>query len=306
MSIAPIEDRRLAGIALMVAACLFFTGIDSCAKWLVLDGMPPLVVVFARYAVHMLLAFALFLPSRRLMLFSTGRPWLEAARGFSLLGSTVCNFIAVQFLPLTLTAAIFFTVPLWICLLSIPFLGEHVGMRRWTAIVTGLGGALIATRPWSADFHWVVFLSIGSAIFTACYAILTRQLAGVDSTATQQIYAAVLATLGVAPMALIDWHWPVAGIDWFAFGVIGFFGWSGHQLLTVAHRYAPATTLAPFLYVQMLFMIASSWLIFSTPPDVWVLVGAAIVLVSGFYVWLRERKLAGTGRTQLSGGELVG
>src|SRR5262249_56433688 len=96
-----------------------------------------------------------------------------------------------------------------------------------------------------------------------------------------------------------------AAIDWFAFAIIGFFGWSGHQLLTVAHRYAPATTLAPFMYVQMIFMIASSWLIFGTPPSVWVLTGAAIVLASGFYVWLRERKLSGMGRSRLTGGEIA-
>jgi drug/metabolite transporter (DMT)-like permease len=305
VSIAPIEDRRLTGIAMIMAACAFFTGIDSCAKWLVLSGMPPMVAVFVRYAVHMALACALFLPSQRLTLFSTDRPWLEAVRGFSLLASTVCNFIAVQYLPLTLTSAIYFTVPLWTCLLSIPLLGEQVGIRRWAAIIVGLGGALIATRPWSADFHWSVALSVTSAVSTGCYVIITRQLAGVDSTATQQIYAAALSTLGVAPLALIDWQWPSAPVDWFAFAIIGFFGWCGHQLLTIAHRYAPATTLAPFMYVQMIFMIASSWLIFGTPPSIWVLIGAAIVLLSGFYVWLRERKLARIGRSRLTGGEMA-
>ncbi len=305
MNIAPIEDRRLTGIAFIVIACLLFTGIDSCAKWLVLSGMPPMAVVFVRYAVHMTLVGALFLPPRGLGLFSTGKLWLELARGLCLLASTVCNFIAVQYLPLTLTAAIFFTVPLWICALSIPLLGERVGVRRWAAIVIGLCGALIATRPWSADFHWAVLLSVSTAIFTSLYAIITRQLAGVDSTATQQFYAAALATLGVAPAALLDWQWPSAGIGWLAFGLIGVFGWSGHQFLTVAHRYAPATTLAPFLYVQMVFMTASSWLIFKTSPDLWVLAGAAIVLGSGFYVWLRERSLARVGRTRLTGAEAV-
>lgn len=306
MSIAPIEDRRLTGIAMMLLASLLFTGIDTCAKWLVLAGLPPMAVVFARYAVHMLLVSALFLPTQQLKLFATGKPWLEAARGLSLLAATICNFTAVQYLPLTLTAAIFFTVPLWICVLSIPLLGERVGVRRWAAILIGLGGGLIATQPWGADFHWAVMLSIAAAVFTAFYAILTRQLAGIDSTATQQFYAAALATIGVAPLALLDWQWPVAGIDWLVFVLIGLFGWSGHQLMTIAHRYAPATTLAPFLYIHMVYMTASSWIIFDEPPGFWVLTGAAIVLSSGLYVWLRERHLARAGRTKLSGGETVG
>ncbi len=151
-----------------------------------------------------------------------------------------------------------------------------------------------------------MLFSVGAAVTTAFYAILTRQLAGVDSTATQQFYAATLATIGIAPMALGGWTWPVAGLDWVAFGLIGVFGWAGHQFLTIAHRYAPATTLAPFLYVQMIYMTASSWIVFHTPPDHWVLTGAAIVLSSGLYVWLRERHLAKVGRTVLSGGETVG
>jgi drug/metabolite transporter (DMT)-like permease len=303
VSVAPIEDRRLTGIGLILIATLFFTGIDSCAKWLVLAGMPAMVVVFVRYAVHMLLVAALFLPIQRSKLFVTGRPWLEAVRGAALLGSTIFNFIAVFYLPLTLTAAIFFTVPLWICVLSIPLLGERVGVRRWAAIAVGLSGALIATRPWSADFHWAVFLSVGTAVCAAIYSILTRKLAGIDSTATQQFYAASLATIGIAPFALLNWDWPVAEVDWIVFGLIGLFGWAGHQCLTIAHRYAPATVLAPFLYAQMLYMTVSSWVIFHNPPNLWVLTGAVIVLSSGLYVWLREKQLSRAGKSKLTGGE---
>jgi drug/metabolite transporter (DMT)-like permease len=71
------------------------------------------------------------------------------------------------------------------------------------------------------------------------------------------------------------------------------FGWSSHQLLIIAHRFAPASTLAPFAYVQILYMGISSWIIFGQPPDIWVLVGAGIVVASGLYIWLRERRLAG-------------
>lgn len=292
MSVAAIEDRRLAGIGLMLAATLMFTGIDTCAKWLVEAGMPPMAVVFIRYFVHMLLAAALFFPSMGRKLFSTERPWLEFARGLSLLVGTILNFTAIKYLPLTLTAAIFFTVPLWVCALSIPLLGERVGWRRWAAILVGFCGALITTQIWSVNFHWAAFLSIGTALCASLYAILTRKLAGVDSTATQQFYAAAICSVGIAPMAFLEWQWPVTQIDWTVFALIGMFGWAGHHLLTVAHRYAPASTLAPFMYVQMFFMTASSWIIFHAPPDMWVIAGATLVLASGLYIWLREKELS--------------
>jgi drug/metabolite transporter (DMT)-like permease len=306
VSPAPIEDRRLTGILCVLVALVLFTGIDSCAKWLVLSGMPPMVVVFTRYAVHALLVAAMFLPLRRGSLLTTQRPGLEIVRALALLTSTVCNFIAVQYLPLTLTAAIFFTAPLWICVLSIPLLGEKVGIRRWAAIVVGLTGGFIATRPWSADFHWAVFVSLGTPIASAFYNILTRQLAGVDSTSTQQFYAGWIATLAIAPVAAIDWQWPTGTLNWVLFALIGAFGWAGHQFLTVAHRFAPASALAPFLYLQMVFLTAASWIIFHQPPDRWTLAGASIVLASGLYVWLRERHLARVGKTRLSGGEATG
>jgi drug/metabolite transporter (DMT)-like permease len=296
VSPAPIEDRRLTGIALIILACLFFTGIDSCAKWLVLSGLPPMWVVFVRYSVHMLVIAVLFLPSQRLTLFATDRPWLEAARGTVLLASSMFNFTAVQYLPLTLTGAIFFTIPLWTCALSIPLLGEKVGIRRWAAIAVGFSGVIIATRPWSADAHWAVLLSMSAAVCAALYAIFTRMLAGVDSTATQQFYSATLSSVGIAPVALTEWHWPAAHVDWLAFALIGLLGAFGHQLLTVAHRFAPATTLAPFMYVQIVFMTTSSWLIFNTPPHPLVLVGGSVVLASGLYIWMRERDLVRAGR----------
>ncbi len=290
MSVAPIEDRRVAAIALMIAATVINTGIDTCAKWLANAGLPATEVVFIRYAAHMALALALFWPTLGVRLFRTRALPTQLARGAALLVATILNFVAVKYLPLTVTASILFTMPLWICLLSIPMLGERVGPRRWIAVLTGFGGVLIITRPWSEQAHWAMLLSLGMAIGAALYSILSRRLAGVDSTATQQFYAAAVATLGVAPVAFLDWRWPTAELDWVAFGMIGVFGWGGHQLMTLAHRLAPASALAPFGYAQILFMTVSSWAIFHTPPDRWTVVGAAVVIGSGLYIGLRERR----------------
>ncbi|MEM9147116.1 MAG: DMT family transporter [Pseudomonadota bacterium] len=292
MTPAPLEDRRLAGIALTLLAVLLFTGIDSCAKWLIQAGLPPKQVVFVRFAAHVAIVLCVFWPREGRGLFRTENHGVLVLRGMCLLAGTVLNFLALEHLPLMLTSAIFFTMPLWICALSVPLLGEQVGPRRWAAVLVGFSGILIATQPWSGTMHWAVVYSVGAAVAAALYGILTRRLAGTDGASTLQAYAAGIAMLGVAPMAFADWTWPSLPVDWLAFALIGVFGWAGHQVLTVAHRFAPASVLAPFVYTQMVYMTLAGWVIFGSAPDLAVLAGAAVVLASGLYIWLRERQLA--------------
>lgn len=290
--VRPIEDRRLLGIGLVLVGYFCFTIIDSCAKWLSLAGLPTTEVVFVRYAGQLILVSALFLPTRGAALLVTRAPWLEVLRGLCLLGSTIANFFALKFLPLTVTGSIAFTMPLILCALSIPLLGEHVGWRRWLAILVGFVGVLIIVRPGTGAFHPAVFLSLLGAMFSALYMLLTRKLAGVDSVTTQQFYAGLVATICIAGFAVGGWTWPMDVAAWIAFGLIGVAALVGHQFLTTAHRYAPASVLAPFGYFQIIFMTASSWFIFNQPPDVWIFIGAPIVIASGLYIWLRERQLA--------------
>jgi drug/metabolite transporter (DMT)-like permease len=290
--IAPIEERRLFGIGLVLAAYFLFVCLDGSAKWLGLVGIPALQVMFVRYAVHLGLAAAINLPSKGLGLLRTNSPGLELLRAGALVGSTLCNFTAVRYLPLTVTGAITFTVPLIVTALSVFILRETVGWRRWTAIAVGLFGVLIIVRPGTEVFHPATLLSLGGAVSYACYAMLTRRLAGVDSAGTQQFYGAALPTIVLAPFAIATWMWPTNALDWTVLALIGVIGFSGHQFITVAHRFAPASALAPFAYVQILFFTTISWLVFNQPPDIWLFIGAPIVMGSGLYIWLRERALA--------------
>jgi drug/metabolite transporter (DMT)-like permease len=296
MTSTPGEDRRLFAILLMLLAFLVFTGIDTSAKWLVQAGIPATEVVFIRFATHLLIATALILPREGARLFHTRAPGQELLRGLFLVGSTFFNFFALKYLDLTVTMSIFFAAPLVVCALSIPLLGEKVGIRRWSAIAVGFLGVLIVTRPWGASFHWAMLLSMCALCCASMYFVMTRKLAGVDRSGTMQFFASLVAVVVALPVVLLDWAWPAASIDWAAFVAIGIFGWAGHQLATVAHRLAPASALAPFVYVQIVYMTASSWLIFHAEPDIWVLAGAGVVMGAGLYVWLRERHLARAGR----------
>jgi drug/metabolite transporter (DMT)-like permease len=151
---------------------------------------------------------------------------------------------------------------------------------------------LIIVQPGTEAFHPAVLLSLGCAVFTAIYMLLTRKLAGVDSTKTQQFYASGVATVCIAPFAFGAFLWPATPVQWFAFILIGVAALVGHLFITTAHRFAPATVLAPFGYFQIIYMTAASWVIFNQPPSIWIYVGAPIVIASGLYIWLRERQLS--------------
>jgi drug/metabolite transporter (DMT)-like permease len=291
-TIAPLEERRLFGIGLVLCANLLFTCLDGSAKWLGLVGLPAMQIIFARYFVHLVIVSAVNLPKGSRDLVRTANLRIQIVRALALLGSSLCNFTAVRYLPLTVTGAIGFTTPLIICLLSVVFLHEQVGWRRWTAIGVGFIGILIIVHPGSEAFQPATLLSLAGAGFYGAYVLLTRRLAGVDSAATQQFYTGAVAVVLLLPFAFADWIWPTTTLDWVVFAAVGVIGFLGHQFVTVAHRFAPASTLAPFSYVQIIFIAALSWIVFNQPPDIWFLLGAPIVVGSGFYIWLRERALS--------------
>ena len=286
------QDRRLFAIGLVLATYVFFALCDTAAKWMAVSGMPPAQVAFGRYALQFAFMLGLALPRGGLSHFKTKRPALQLLRASGLLGMTAFNFFAVLYLPLTMTSAIMFRMPLLITALSVPFLGEQVGWRRWAAILVGFVGILIIIQPWGADFHWAVFLSLGCISAGAFYFILTRKLTATESTMSMQLYAGLVGTLALAPFALVDWHWPTNALDWTMFLTVGLAAMTGHQISIIAHRYAPASVLAPFAYSQIVWMTLSSWLIFAQPPTIWLWVGGPVVIGSGLYIWLRERVLA--------------
>ena len=289
-TIAPIEERRNFGIGILLFAQLFFTTLDTSAKFLSVAGLPTGEIIFVRYFVHVVLIISLFLPVQKGLFVS--RNWkLELLRGLCLLGVTIGNFLAMRFLPLTVTGALMFTMPLMVTALSGPFLGEKIGWRRWAAVGAGFVGILIIVRPGTEAFHPASLLCLAGALSAAFYSIITRKLAGVDSAATQQVYSGLIALVCVTPFAFQGWVWPSNGPTWFAFVAAGVAGMLAHQLNTIAHRYAPPSALAPFSYTELLLLAVASWLIFQDPPDIWFYLGAPIIIGSGIYIWLRERQL---------------
>ncbi|MBW4983116.1 DMT family transporter [Mameliella sp. CS4] len=294
----PREDRTASGVLMMALAVLGFTCIDSSAKWLILAGLPALQVVFARYAGHFIIAVVLYGVQEGRQAFVSNAPLRQLLRSLFLLGSTVCNFTALKYLPITVTTTIMFAGPIVVTLLAIPILGEKVGLRRIVAVCVGFLGVIVVMQPWGVDFHPAMFLSIAALCMAALYFIMTRLLAGIEGNATQQVWSSGVASCALMPFVLGNWVWP-EGNAWIAFVLIGCFGASGHIAAVTAHRWADASILAPVIYIQIFLAAVAGILLFDTWPTVWTLGGGAIIIVSGLYIWQRERALRGRVRRPL-------
>jgi drug/metabolite transporter (DMT)-like permease len=162
--------------------------------------------------------------------------------------------------------------------------------KRWAAILLGFAGVLVIVRPGSDAFHPAMLLSMANAVLVAFFNLMTRKLAAYDSPETIQFLPAVVASVVLAPFALAAWETPQGWLEWLMLCLLGVFGGTGHHLLAMAHRYAPASTLAPFLYQQILYMALFGYVVFGTLPDAQVWLGAAIVVGSGLYLFARERR----------------
>ncbi|MGX0875842.1 drug/metabolite transporter (DMT)-like permease [Roseovarius sp. MBR-154] len=289
-AVAQRENRMGLGVAMMALAVLFFTCIDTSAKWLVTAGLAAIQVVFVRYAVHFLLALALFLPREGPTALRSNAPGRQLLRSSCLFGSTICNFTALQFLPITVTTTIMFAGPIAVTVLAIPILGERVGLHRFAAVCTGFVGVLVVMQPWGAEFHPAMLLNLAAMTLAALYFIMTRMLAGTESNATSQLWASGLATVCLAPFAVRVWQWPAAAIDWAPFLLIGIFGGVGHISATYAHRMADASILAPIVYIQIVLAAVASIIVFGVYPTVWTLGGGLIIAGAGLYIWWRERR----------------
>ncbi len=277
------------GILLMVTAVATFTLLDSSAKHLMLT-LPNSVVVFLRYFVALLFSCGAVIRGGGINLLVTRQPGVQIARGLLLLTSTVLNFAALNYLQLAQTAAISFIVPLWVCALSGPLLGEHVGWRRWTAVAAGFAGVLVIMRPGSVSFHWAMFLTLGATLAGAVYNILTRKVGGADRAETSLFYVCLVGSLAAA--LPLPWHWQMPhGQEWFFIVLMGLAAGTGHYLLTAGHRLAPASVLAPYGYTQIIWMIILGFILFGDLPDHWTLIGAGIVTASGLFLFMLEKQL---------------
>jgi drug/metabolite transporter (DMT)-like permease len=291
-----IKDNHLRGILFLLASGLVFTILDSLAKEAA-NFIPVLQVAWGRYVFHIL-----FLPlyadrpisgpawaaKRWTRMFATKHPWLQIARSLLLLGATLFFFGAVSYVPLAEAQAVAFIEPLLITGIAHLFLNERVGVRRWLAIAVGLLGVMIVIRPGFGMMHWGMLLSLGSAGCGSVYATLTRIVSRDDGAGTSLAYAGLAGFVGLSMVVPFVWQ-PASSHVWMLFFALGISGGLGHYLMIKAFGAAPGGTLAPFIYVQMLWMVFVGWLWFHDWPAVTTWIGIALIVGSGLYALHRER-----------------
>jgi drug/metabolite transporter (DMT)-like permease len=283
---------RLTGIALMCGAVACFAFLDTTAKYLSLS-MGTLQIVWARYTGGFLFPLIVSNPWTRPGLIRTTRPVLQIGRSMLLLGSTLCNFAALRYLQLDEAIALVFSTPFFVAALSGPMLGERVRWRRWTAIAVGFVGVVVIARPGAGTFQPAALLSLAAAVFYALYSIITRILARTDDNDTTLFYSNLVGAVALLPVVPFVWTTPTDPLVIALMVASGAMGSAGHYLLIAAHRLAPAAVLSPFIYTEIVLVIALGFLVFGDVPNRWTLTGGAIVVGSGLYIIHRERKVRG-------------
>ncbi|MGA2053802.1 MAG: DMT family transporter [Bradyrhizobium sp.] len=286
--VAPARaDRPLRGITLLLLSGIFLGTSDATSKYLS-TTLPSVEIAWIRFLVFALIMIPAMVPTSPVFSLRTRRPMLQVTRGMALLGSSLLFISGLRFLPIAEASATSFVSPLFVTALSIFFLGEKVGLRRWLAAAVGLMGVMIVLRPGTSAFHPAAFFPVVSALAWACTLILTRKMSGQEHTVVTMTYSsivgfAVLCALVPFVWVTPTWHDILLGI------VIGLASTAGQWIVVLAFRYADASVLAPFSYIQLLWVTLLGFAIFGEVPDVWTVVGAAFIVASGLYTAHRER-----------------
>jgi drug/metabolite transporter (DMT)-like permease len=280
-------DRPFRGIALILASTVFLGTSDVTAKYLSAT-LPSIEIAWIRFLSFALIMVPAMLPGSPLFALRSDRKGLQLLRGAALLGSSLLFISGLRFLPIAEASATGFVSPLFVTALSIFFLGESVGVRRWLATAVGLIGVLIILRPGSSAFHPAAFFPLVSALAWAGTLIMTRMLSGTERAITTMAYSSIAGVCILT--ALVPLVWVTPSWNDILFGVfIGVASTAGQWIVVLAFRYADASVLAPFSYTQLLWVSILGFFIFGEVPDIWTVTGAIFIVASGLYTAHRER-----------------
>ncbi|TVR10506.1 MAG: DMT family transporter [Salinarimonadaceae bacterium] len=272
----------------MCLSALLLPMLNAAAKYLTPD-YSVLQITWARYAGHLFYMLAVFAPVYGVALLRTGSLKLQLLRSSLLCVSTLIYITALFYVQLTTAAAISFTAPFIVTALSPLVLGERVSVARWLAILVGFIGALIVLRP-GDGMNLAALMVFGSAASAAAYQLLSRKLAAGDAAETSITYIAVTGFVMLSIPLPFFWKTPVSVLDWALFASLGLWGGFGHYFMVRAFEVAPAPFVSPFTYLQLAGTVLLGWVVFGQLPDAWIWSGSLIIVGSGVYILLSERR----------------
>lgn len=287
------DSHPLRAVALLLLALCLFAALDATAKHLA-SRYPVAWLVWGRYTVHLVFMLAVFGPRLGRSLVATGKPVRQVTRALMLTGVTAFNIAALTTLPLAETTAILFLAPILVAMLAGSWLGETVGRFPVVVAMVGFLGVLLIVKPFagasSLDPVGVAY-ALAAAVCYAVYQLMTRQLSPTENTLTMVFYTALTGTFAMTlgmpwfvGIELPPWH------DVLLIASLGLYGGIGHYLLTLAFRVAPASTLSPLLYFQLLWATLLGYLLFDSTPDSLALSGMLLIAGGGVAIALRENR----------------
>ena len=280
-------DRPLVAMGLFSLAMMIFSSTDGAAKYLSSE-IAPQQIIFLRYVIILTLILLFSIYQGRRNLFKTEQPKLQILRGLCMASSGLLIYFALKHLPLELCAAISFVSPLFVTALSIPLLGERVGLRRWIAVLIGLLSVLIILRPGGTSFQLAMLLPLGASLCWATGLTLTRLMRDREQALTVLAWSSLVGVVALSPLAWSVWLTPNAS-QWTILILLGIFNGLGQYLVIRAFMLASASLLAPFSYSIIIWSMLIGLVVFNSFPDAMTLVGTVILIAAGLYIWNREK-----------------
>ena len=290
---APGASRTHLAIGLVLSVMLAFAVMDGLTK-LLSQSLPITQILLFRSFVFALLAVAMLrvgptaaaLPIRDVA--RSRRPWLQFSRALLLVIESGLFMIAFSLLPLADVHAVNAVAPLLVVALSVPFLGEAVGWRRWLAVSIGFVGVLIIVRPGLTAIQPATLMALVGSAMWAVYQIMVRLCSRVDSNQTTSLWTAFVG-LGAAGIAgSTSWVWPDTG-GWALLIAVALLGAYAHIAFISALGMTEPSLLQPFSYTLFVWAVVVGFALFGDVPDRWTLAGASLIIASGLYAWYRER-----------------
>lgn len=286
-SVAPRLDNPARGIVLILLSTIFMSCGDVVSK-ILSQSLPPIQIAWLRFAsflVLVLIGAAWRGPPR---MFATRHPGLQVLRAVCMVASSLTFVTALTYLPVATATATSFIWPIFVMALSIPMLGEQVGIRRWLAAGFGLIGVLIVVRPGTTAFQPAALLPVLSSLIWAFSMIITRRMSGLEEPTTTLAVSALIGFLVLTLLLPFGWREPTA-TELFLGAVVGASTALGHFLVILSCRFGSASLLAPFSYAQLVWATLLGMLFLNAVPDLWTLVGGCVIAASGLYTAHRER-----------------
>ncbi len=277
-----------AGIVLMLLGMLMFSLNDAMGKMLVSTYSVGQVLLIRSIAALIVLAPFLWRQGAGAVL-RVERPWLQLLRVFLSTFEVFCFYYAVSVYPLADVMTFWLACPIYVAALAPFLLGEHVGWRRWSAIVTGFVGVVIALQPAGRDLGPATIVSIVGPLTFAAFIVTGRSLRATPDTTLVfwQIIAALVAGLVSSPF---QWVAPTFR-DLSLLALLGVVAMSAHVLVNRALKLADASTLAPLQYTLLFWAVIFGFVFFGDVPNRAVYAGAGLIVAAGIFIVLRERAL---------------